>query len=177
MSDSSIRHEYFIWLSDLVYRNDFDRLLKRLHSTRFRYSIERDRNRAKDGEGLRYRFAMSRVSDDAPNAIVDILSGPCSVLEMMVALSIRCEEDFTDNPHLGNRTSQWFWSMVVSLGLGSMTDNRICYNKVDDILERFLDRDYEADGKGGLFTIKNCEYDMRDVEIWYQLCWYLNEVN
>ena len=176
MTNTDIRYEYFNWLSDLVHRNDFNKLLRRLHDVYFRYSIERDRNRAKDGEGLRYRFAISR-GYDCSNAIIDILSGPCSVLEMMVALSIRCEEDFTDNPHLGNRTSQWFWAMIVNLGLGSMTDNRIRYNYVDDVLERFLDRDYEPNGKGGLFTVKNSIADMRDVEIWYQLCWYLNEVN
>lgn len=172
----AIKNEYFNWLTNKVYRNGFDKLLRWLHETEFRYSIDRDHNRARDGESLRYRFAISRDSDD-PSAIVDILSGPCSVFEMMVALSIRCEEDFTDNPHLGDRTSQWFWSMIVSLGLGAMTDDRIHYNEVDDILERFLDRDYEPNGKGGLFTVRHCDYDMRKAEIWYQLGWYLNEVD
>ena len=174
---NDVKDEYFIWLSDLVYRNGFDKLLTRLHETEFRYLIAKDQNRARDGEGLRYRFAISRTSDDSPDAITDILDGPCSVLEMMVALSIRCEEDFTDNPNVGDRTSQWFWSMIVSLGLGSMTDSRIRYTYVDEVLERFLDRDYEANGKGGLFTVKHCNYDMRDAEIWHQLCWYLDEVN
>ena len=44
----------------------------------------------------------------------------------------------------------------------------------DDVIKRFLDRDYEPNGKGGLFTIKNCRQDLRKVEIWYQLCWYLD---
>ena len=176
MTVKEIKDEYFIWLSDFVYKNDFDKLLSKLHETKFRYSIARDQNRARDGEGLRYRFATSRTSDDSPDSIVDILSGRCSILEMMVALCIRCEEDYTDDPNIGDRTSQWFWAMVVSLGLGTMTNARFKREYVEEVLERFLDRDYEPNGRGGLFTVRHCEYDMRDAEIWHQLCWYLDEV-
>ena len=37
-------------------------------------------------------------------------------------------------------------------------------------------REYAPDGRGGLFTIRNCEEDLRKVEIWYQLCWYLDTI-
>lgn len=52
------------------------------------------------------------------------------------------------------------------------------YNKAYaiDVIRRFLNRDYERDGKGGLFTIEHCRYDMRDIEIWYQANWYLDNV-
>ena len=43
---------------------------------------------------------------------------PCSVLEMMIALSMRCEEQIMDDPDIGNRTGQWFWDMIDNLGLG-----------------------------------------------------------
>ena len=36
----------------------------------------------------------------------------CSVLEMMIALAIRCEEHIMDDPDVGNRTGQWFWKDV-----------------------------------------------------------------
>ena len=39
-----------------------------------------------------------------------------------------------------------------------------------------LNRDYGRDGKGGLFTIEHCRYDMRDIEIWYQANWYLDNI-
>ena len=81
-----------------------------------------------------------------------------------------------DDPDLGDRTSQWFWRMIVSLGLGSMVDERFDISMVHDVVERFLNREYEPNGKGGLFTIRHCEYDLRDVEIWYQLCWYLDSI-
>lgn len=173
MRDGRIDKEYFKWLSDLVCKKryakniSYKKLLMRLYDTEFRYTIRRDRNRAEDGKDLRYRF-----DHDA-----DLyLAGPCSVLEMMVALAVRCEETIMDDPAIGDRTSQWFWGMVTNLGLGSMTDDRYDERYVDEVIERFLDRDYEPDGRGGLFRVRNCDRDLRQVEIWYQLCWYLNTI-
>ena len=91
----------------------------------------------------------------------------------MVALALRCEETIMDDPTLGNRTGQWFWGMITSLGLGSMSDDKYDKAYVNAIISRFLSRDYEPNGKGGLFTVKNCEQDMRDIEIWHQ---YLNSI-
>ena len=165
----NIREEYFEWLCDKVCGNRYreriyTRLLSYLHNKEFRYSLLRDGNRAEDGLDLRYRFGAD-----------DYIHGPCSVLEMMIALSIRCEETIMDNPHLGDRTSQWFWHMITDLGLGDMRDDIYNEHKVDAIVERFLDRDYSPNGKGGLFYIPSCPYDLRELEIWTQLCWYLDE--
>jgi hypothetical protein len=109
------------------------------------------------------------------NTIICSLDGPCSVLEMMIALAVRCEEHIMDDPNIGNRTGQWFWGMIVNLGLGAVTDERYDARLVDERIGRFLNRDYEPNGRGGLFTVRNCKYDLRDVEIWYQLCWYLDD--
>ena len=95
---------------------------------------------------------------------------------MMVALASRCEETM-DDPGMGDRTGQWFWGMIVSLGLGGQLDNRYDARVVDDILDRFLDREYEPDGSGGLFTIENCHRDLRDVEIWNQMWWYIDTLS
>lgn len=173
-------NEYFDWLYNLVCGQRFARgisyrkLLIRLHDTRFRYSIPRDRNRANDGIDLRYRFILDNYNKDMYDIIIGYLDGPCSVLEMMIALANRCEENIMDDPNVGDRTSQWFWGMVNNLGLGSMTDNRFDRQLIDDRLMVFLNREYEPDGKGGLFTIRNCDRDLRTVEIWHQLCWYLD---
>jgi hypothetical protein len=95
---------------------------------------------------------------------------------MMVALSIRCEENIMDDPIVGDRTRQWFWDMIVNLGLGSMYDKNYDEWFIDKTINRFLDRQYEPNGKGGLFTVRNCKHDMRLFEIWYQLCWYLDTI-
>ena len=94
----------------------------------------------------------------------------------MVALAIRCEKDIMDDPYKGDRTRQWFWRMIVSLGLNGMNDDYYDESTVDDILYRFLWRRYKKTGEGGLFTIKNCEQDLRDTEIWIQMLWYLDSI-
>lgn len=166
-----IENEYFEWLYDLVCEGRYARsisyrkLLMHLHDTEFVWSIPKDENRADDGIRLRERFVDGNY-----------IYGPCSVLEMMVALALRCEENIMDDPKVGNRTRQWFWEMIVNLGLGAMTDDVYDEREVTGIVERFLDRDYDPDGKGGLFRIRDCDRDLRDVEIWYQLCWYLDSI-
>ena len=174
-----VNNEYFEWMYNIVCGDRFPKehsyrkLLMQLHSTEFVWSISRDRNRAENGIGMRFRYSYEHAgTDDAER----YLTGPCSVLEMMVALAIGCEESIMDDPMYGDRLGQWFWGMIVNLGLGSMIDSRFDVKYVDEVLERFLDREYEPDGRGGLFTIENCKYDLRDVEIWYQLSWYLGSI-
>lgn len=180
MTSTEISNEYFDWLYNLACGERYSKqisyrkLLTRLHSTKFRYIIPKDRNRAEDGVNLRYRFARAIGYEDDPDVIMDILDGPCSVFEMMVALAIRCEENIMDDPCVGDRTGQWFWGMINSLGLGSMMDSRFDRRFVDDTIKIFLNREYEPDGTGGLFTVRNCDRDLRTVEIWHQLCWYLD---
>jgi hypothetical protein len=99
----------------------FNKLLRRLNDTEFVYSIRRDENRAEDGISLRYRYLKSVGHPEDFELVED---EPCSILEMMVALAIRMEESIMDDPEIGDRTGQWFWGMVVNLGLGSMTDGR-----------------------------------------------------
>lgn len=182
MTVDELRNEYFNWLKDLVcgdryaQRISFRKLLMRLHSIEFRYSIPMDRNRAEDGINMRYRFALANGYKKSYNTIIELLDGPCSVLEMMVSLAVYCEESIMDDPAIGDRTGQWFWGMIVNLGLGSMTNDNYDRKYVDDVIDRFLDREYEPNGKGGLFTVRHCDCDMRDIEIVYQLYRYLNTI-
>lgn len=173
-----IINEYFEWMFNLVCDNRYSKqvsyrkLLMYLHNVEFVYSIRKDRNRAKDGEDLRRRFSLLNGYDDTP----ECLDGPCSILEMMIALSIRCEESIMDDISVGDRTGQWFWGMIVNLGLGSMTDNRFDKAYCEEVISRFLNHEYEPDGKGGLFTVRDRDCDMRKIEIWYQLCYYLDTI-
>lgn len=180
MKNNDINNEYFEWLSDIVCSGryvkgiTYRKLLMFLHTIEFKYTISRDKNRANDGIDLRYRFSVSNGYTDID--IYKVIDMPCSVLEMIIALSIRCEENIMDNPVMGDRTKQWFWGMINSLGLGSMYDANFDRVFVSETIERFLNRDYSPDGKGGLFTIKRCKHDLRKVEIWTQLCWYLDSI-
>ena len=178
MNKDEIINEYFEWMYDLIYSNirnkrmSHRKLLMQLFDTEFIYSIPQDINRAEDGIDLRYRFGMEMNYPD----ISEYLDKPCSVLEMIIALAVRCEEHIMDDPDIGNRTGQWFLEMITNLGLRYMTDSRYDRKYVSEKITTFLNRDYEPNGKGGLFIIENCDHDLRNVEIWYQMCWYLNTV-
>lgn len=173
-----INREYFEWLCELVDIKRFSRpvsyrkLLSHLHNIEFTWTVPLDANRADDGVQLRRRFAMERED----MTLREYLGGPCSVLELMVALAVRCEESIMDDTRYGNRTGQWFWNMIHSLGLTPMNDSNFDRDEVDDIIARFLNRDYEPDGRGGLFTVKHCDLDLRTVEIWWQLNRYLGSI-
>ena len=177
MRFAEIEARYFEWMFELVcgerYARDisYRELLWHLHNIEFIFYIPNDYNRAADGIDLRKLFSYELELPDADRYI----TGPCSVLEMMIALAIRCEK-IMDNPEYGDRTAQWFWKMIANLGLHGMTDERLDISEVDAIIGRFLDRDYDIDGRGGLFTIRNCNRDVRDLEIWVQMCYFLDSI-
>lgn len=181
MGRNKLTNEYFEWMYQLVCDNryskktSFRRLLDHLNRVTFTYTIDMDGNRAADGEDLRYRFGDACGYSDREIATY-LDTHPCSVLEMMIALSIRCEEHIMEDSDVGDRTGQWFWNMIVSLGLGSMTDSNYNPDRVNDILDRFLDRKYKRNGEGGLFTVEYSHRDMRTIEIWYQMCLYLDSI-
>ena len=173
-----INDEYFEYLCELIDINRFSKqvtyrkLLTHLHNIEFTWFIPHDDNRADDGIQLRRRYGL----DQNDVSLSQYLTGPCSVLEMMVALAIRCEEFIMYDADIGDRSGQWFWGMVHSLGLTPMTDSKFDSEFVDDVIARFLNREYEPNGKGGLFTVRHCTHDLRTVEIWCQLSWYLGSI-
>lgn len=181
MTKNELNREYFEWMYQLVYNEQYSRrlsyrkLLSHLHDVEFIYVIGMDSNRAEDGIDLRYRFGYEQQYE-SPMIATFLDDRFCSILEMLIALAMRCEEHIMDDPNVGNRTGQWFWNMIVNLGLGSMYDHHFSEKRVDDIIEAFVNRQYKRNGEGGLFTVKHCRNDLRSAEIWYQMCWYLDEI-
>lgn len=180
MIENVIKQDYFEWLVNIVGDdeclddNSYRKLLTYLYETEFRYRIRKDVNRAKDGIDLRHRFAQE-YRQAGIDDIESYITGPCNILEMMIALSFRCEEIMND-PALGDRTSQWFWKMIINLGLGPMTDGMFDEDIVKDVVEIFLNRKYDPDGRGGLFTVRKAPRDLRRVEIWTIMMWYLDSI-
>jgi len=39
-----------------------------------------------------------------------------------------------------------------------------------------MDREYSYNGEGGLFAVQHPRRDMRTVELWWQMCWYINTI-
>lgn len=179
MTENELIHEYFEWMYNLVCekspRGSFRKLLSRLHDIEFIYIHPMDGNRAEDGIDLRYRFGYERNYPDYMIATY-LDNKPCSVLEMLIALDIRCEEHITFDPDAGDTFGKLFWVMLENLGLDDMTDRNFDLDQVDKIIDICLNREYERNGEGGLFVVDDRGYDMRSVEIWYQMMRYLDTV-
>lgn len=172
----SLWDSYHEWLVRQVAdrgRPNYNELLLYLDTEKFEPPCMMDLNRASKGLDLRYEFAGLRNIPDAEMEywFIDI---PCSMLEMMVALCLDIEDRIMYNEEQGNRTSLWFWTMVRSLGLEDMTDDRFDPDYCDDVMDVFDHRDYAPNGAGGLFTCERTDKDMRTMEIWYQMCEYTN---
>lgn len=180
MTQAKIRSFYFDWMLDKVCVNQeykessYHSLLLYLFNKDFIWILPMDSNRQEDGIDLRYRFGQEEnYSDPMISSLLD--DRPCSILEMMAALAIRCEEQYARDPDIGDRTSIWFWEMIDSLGLSDMTEDRFDIYYVEEMVNRFLNRDYAPNGYGGLFTLKHPPENLKNVDIWYQMCYYLNE--
>ena len=170
MTGYTLNHVYFVWLLDkinlsernIMTSDQYGFLLDAMFQKTFYAVVNKDWNRSVDGELLREKFASEKNMKEP-----DL--GDCRVLEMLVALSIRIENEVMYDHAYGDRTSEWFWMMVRNLGLLQFDNSHFSEKKVDEILTKFLDREYEPDGAGGLFPMKDSEKDQREIEIWWQM--------
>lgn len=181
MTSHELNDIYFDWMQQLVCDSEYTgdrpyfKLFRLLFETEFYYILPMDSNRAEDGIGLRYRFGYEQNID--PRIIASELDyRPCSVLEMIVALVVRCEEHIMVNLEVGNRFGRWFWNILHNLGLDYMDDDHFDYNTAHDILRDFLERHYGPHGEGGLVYLPDSRDDLRRVDIWYQMMRYLSSL-
>ena len=143
-------------------------LLRLLYCKEFVWLIPNDDNRVEDGRDLRYEFL-----DDAGlsgNVDPNWMGLGCSVLELLIAMAEHLT--FVADGTVRN----WFWELLTNLGLSGYTDRGFDEQQVTDIVDRFIWRNYEPDGFGGIFPLKHPHEDQRGVELWYQLNSYVLEV-
>lgn len=176
---TKIKNEYFKWMYDLVngdskYSLSYYKLFNLLHAIEFIPKMKIDDNRSADGIFLRQKFG-NRFGYSIDEIDYAFQNQPCSILEMMIALSLRIEEQIMEDSDYGDRTGQWFWNMINSLRLGKMSDEEYDQDYVIHVMELFISREYNPDGEGSLFHLKNPPEDMRSADIWCQAMWFLNE--
>ena len=171
--------DYFEWLCDIVRVDEqtlywYD-ILWSMYNTDFVAKLRRDSNRIEDAYELRREFLS--IFGPGSRLFTDV---PASVLEVLVALARRGEMEIMHDPELGDRTSEWFWTMINNLGLDDFAyrgalDSPDVDLEVMKILENFMARKYSKDGKGGIFQNKTGQIDMRKEELWNQMCYYFNQ--
>lgn len=171
---------YFLWLGDLV-EVDWDRyseLLYALHLMDFTWCLEQDESRSTEGLMLREEYyELSGREEDW----VMLLDRPCTVLEALIPIAKRMDDILVDED-TGDRTRIWFWEFIGNLGLKKYTNQRLIGRfKTDDdydiqmIVRTWLDREFQYDGKGSLFPLKEPSCDQRSRSIVYQMYDYAFE--
>ena len=159
---------YFDWLVSFTQfanggsARDID-ILQKLFNTPYRYFIARDVNRACEGSLLRDEYSAKYAQPAA------VATNECSLLEMMVALSKRCDATVTLDSSDSN-PAFWFKTMWDSLGFDTSGLDP------DTIISRFNLAAYGRDGEGGLFYIPNLDprVEMPRNELWTQMNLYMN---
>lgn len=164
---------YFDWLCmidipDGDQRVEYAKLMCVLMDTEFRWVIRRDENRAMDGLELRDIYE-EETGEDCDE------SGPCSVLEMLTALAIRCNDEIMYDPDDPKRADRWFWMMIQNLRLDIFTNNHFNEGKISQKIENFMDRNYGQNGQNCPFFLSKNVHGFVHMEIWYQLNHYLME--
>ena len=141
-----------------------DILLEWLAKTPFVYTIPMDKNREQDGLYLRKLYYVEGLTSE-----------PCSMLEMMVALALRIDQEFLGDtsPRPICSTGAWFGEMCDSLEITN------CLNEYEFAfkMERFMNHQYSPDGRGGLFYVPNAPMDLREMQIWDQMgAWIVQRI-
>jgi hypothetical protein len=177
-TNKTINEAYFDWLFDQIEERQYSGLkdfVYALYLYPFVCRIANDDNRVEDGLTLRNTFYDEQDIDPSQE---DDLSRPCTILEMLIALAGRMNFVLFD-PHKGDQVSLWFWLFVDNLNLQKYDHDdedalrKKKFNRI--VLRKFVNREYQSNGKGGLFPLNNPNSDQREVELWYQMMAYINE--
>lgn len=152
----------------------FYQLFRTLHGMLFTYTVIMDENRLHDGLALRSRYAHETNQD--PEIVFERLqNSPCSVLEMMIALSLRISDIMYDSDD-EHDAKFWFWGMISSLQIAEVAHDGDYNPEVVRIaIHRFLTRKYSNDGTGSLFPNTEGLNYYNERQIWDQAMYYLHQ--
>lgn len=157
-----MRDDYFDWLLDKVgfSKRGYNQLMRTLFDIQFEYIIDNDENRVKDAIDLWHEYTNMRHNDYN-----------VSVLEILISLSMRMNYEYimSENP------DDIFWELCCNLDLDRYTDRHFNQDAVKSIVYSWINRDFDYDGEGSIFPLKETHQDQRKKEIWSQMQEYLSE--
>lgn len=173
---NSLTEGYLRWLAPQIRdkhsnpEKSYVDLLRLMFEKDFEWLIPNDDNRVMDGRDLRSDFCYTR------NASLDALSElgeGASFLEVLIGLSRRMA--FA----AGGQAYDWAWTFLSNLELQGMSDplTRRKAKQAEDILDACIYRKYKPDGVGGFFPLAWPDEDQTQVELWYQMAAYINELH
>lgn len=184
IEEVNMTNSYLEYLKNSV-RNEtsgnYDILLNRLHQIDFYSSIQNDVNRENDAFELRASFALENDLNVFTLEILGKKNYLPSVLEILISIASRMDLYLERD----NNVSDWFWELVDNLGLLQLYDDNYVEVggdvKLHKIIDKWLERRYKQNGKGGIFPLKKWskyhkyDNDQRIVELWLQMTSYIHE--
>jgi len=164
----TIDYEYYEWLVsqiDIPNGKSYSHLFERMHNLEFVWTVPHDDNRVQDGLDLRNEFAGKKS--------LDLILEGVTLLEILVSLSRRVAFSSTNGT-----APQWAWRLLKNLRLHKSHDpfNKARADRVDEILEVLVWRQYQPDGRGGFFPLNSPREDQTKIEIWKQMNAYVIEM-
>ena len=183
--EKEVSRAYFNWILDLVdvrdtLYPDYSSTIHYLFSREFYYTIQNDDSREADGRFLRVEFENLGYFSDY-HALWD---GPASVLVVLIAMAKRMDEDWLrSSDYDPNYASKCFDMMFENLGLYAFSNQFMSsragkdgFSRLEDIVDRFLNRDFDRNGANGSpFPLKNCEFNARKEEFWVLMSRFCDE--
>lgn len=95
-----------------------------------------------------------------------------SVLEMIIALCIRVGHSVIGD----DDTEKYFWDFMRNLGLTEEEDRNFDEEIVENVISKWLKKEYKKNGIGSPWPVKNYpEIDCREIDIWRHCNLYLTE--
>ena len=177
---------YLEWLLRLINADNYKgksyiKLCSLLNKIPFEPVMKLDKNRSSDVQSLlRETYIQSqsdwyRLSNDE---IMELPTWPVSFLELIISLAMRIDLDFMREINGIDNTRIYFWVIVRNLGFLSFVDDNWNEDSIISVVNRLnivQERKYDFNGNGGLFPLENAEMDQRNVQIWNQLCQFVNQ--
>lgn len=165
--------------SDIEYTNLFNIMVH----TPFKMIMNEDVRIAKMALDTRFFYTDSTGKDGVVYTYLDSTLGSPNTAEVIFRLSRIISHDIIGDGDKGDRTTDWAQRLMKNLGLLKYTDeafyneknNGECSNQVSEILDIWVNREFQPNGVGSPFPLQNPPGDERQVEIWYQLHSYLKE--
>ena len=142
------------------------RLMQKLHSLPFEVVNPMDMNRVDDGLYLREEWGYRE----------DLFDGmTCSVLEVLVALAVRIDEEYLSTSRIRHPEKIFMQLLQNLLDLDRCLSNNFDEKYVEERVATWVHREFEPDGTGSIFPLKNPKEDQRTIEIWSQMLEWISE--
>lgn len=160
-----LRYEKYLKDKACFPYNRYSRLMSDLLTYPFEVIIPEDDSRLKEGAYLRHEFTGE-----------DVDLNTVSVIEVLIAFAIRIDREYIgipQEPHPEILLMEFFNNLKL---LKYFNEN---YNEeeVKNIITKFVTRQYNFNGYGGIFPLKHTNIDQRKIQLWNQMTMYLSERN